>query len=267
MSAGSPDLSSDSFAFSHSDHAIESVVLADGRSVRDFLSENPPPGEIAVLVGEGIRREGLRCLTGGHEVEEGRLLSEEVIQCDTMESLLRVCPQLYTRNTFLYRRLNKFLRDGPQSDHETGRNLGLYIGLLRECFCVPGGLNPLSWEYPGVLYRGADFDVDIVADYGRRTDELIRWQGFTSSSGEQGVALGFPGNVLFELFVQKSVASLSAVSAFTQEREFILSPYQWFSLDGIRWDSDCGRWIVSIQEQKNSPVPQSWLVGVGPSSG
>jgi hypothetical protein len=129
-----------SFALCTSGHVIESVVLADNRPVRSFLGEGRPALEIGRLAGEGISREGLRCLEGSFEGEEGRLLCVEMMECDTMESLLRTCAIFYTRNTLLSRRVNKFLRSGTEWDAETetGRNLGLYIGLLRECFCVSG---------------------------------------------------------------------------------------------------------------------------------
>jgi hypothetical protein len=95
-----------------------------------------------------------------------------------------------------------------ESDPETTRNLGLYIRRLREWFSRPGGLNPLSSECPQVVYRGVSFGFDILADYARRPDELIRWQGFTSSSRDLAVALGVAGNVLFEISLVHSVASL-----------------------------------------------------------
>jgi hypothetical protein len=143
----------------------------------------------------------------------------------------------------------------------------LYIGLLRECFCVCGGLNPLSWENTQVVYRGAQFSLDIVADYARRPDELIRWEGFTSSSPDPSVALGFPGNVLFEISLHTPVASLGDVSAFTSEREVVLSPYQRFSLNGVRWEESYGRWILSVGEETGVAAAESWFLNPGASSG
>jgi hypothetical protein len=120
--------------------------------------------------------------------------------------------------------VNRFLREGAGSDPETGRNLGLFIGLLRECFCVSGGLSPLVWERPATVYRGAKLSLDLAADYARRPGEMIRWQAFTSSSSDRGVALGFPGNVLFEISLWSSVPSLEAISAFKNDHEYVLSP-------------------------------------------
>jgi hypothetical protein len=252
----------ESFALSTSDHFIDSIVLADNRSVRDFLGESPPAAEIVRLSGEGIRREGSRCVADAFDKDQGRLLCEEMLKCDTMESVLRLCAVFYTRNTFLYRRVNQFLRSSREADVDTGRNLGLYIGLLRECFCVSGGSSPLLWESPTVVYRGADFTIDVVVDYARRPEELIRWQGFTSSSRDRKIALSFPGNVLFEISLAHPVASLDSVSAFKNEHEVILSPYQRFQLNCVRWDSECGRWILSVEEESNLPAVKSWLVKV-----
>jgi hypothetical protein len=141
----------------------------------------------------------------------------------------------------------------------------LYIGLLRECFCIYGGFNPLSWESPTLVYRGANFSIDVIADYARRADELVRWQGFTSSSEDIAVAVRFPGNALFEISLTRFVASLEDISAFKGEHEFILSPYQRFSLNGVRWDCDRGRWILSVGEDHYVGGVESWFVKAGPT--
>jgi hypothetical protein len=252
----------ESFAIRSSHRKISSLVLPGNRSVRDFMGEGHSAAEIGRLAAEGIRQEGLRCLESQFEEGEGQRLYAEFHQCDTIESLLRVSGELYTRNSFLYRRVNRFLRSAMESDSETGTNLGLYIGLLRECFCVRDQFSPVSWECPTVLYRGADFGLDNLADYARRPDELIRWQSFTSSSREMGVALGFGGNVLFEISLSHSVASLDEISAFRNEHECILSPYQWFSVTAVRWNCDCGRWIVSVREETSAQTVPSWFVKV-----
>jgi hypothetical protein len=50
------------------------------------------------------------------------------------------------------------------------------------------------------------------------------------------------------------------VSAFTAEQELILSPYQSFSVRGVRWDGDCGRWILSVsEEERNMPTLHPWI--------
>jgi hypothetical protein len=252
----------DSFALALGSVTIDWVSLADDRRLREFLGEPRPAREIARVAGEGIHREGLRCLGGSFEGEQGKRLCDEMIACETVESILRTSAEFYTRDTFLYRRVNRFLRLGPGSDRETGRNLGLYIGLLRECFCVSGGVNPIRWEFPSVVYRGANFDIDIVVDYARRPDEVIRWQGFTSASRDVKVALGFPGKVLFEISLTHPVASLDDISVFPNEHEVILNPYQEFALNGVRWDSDCGRWIVSVRGLELYLGDKSWLPAV-----
>jgi hypothetical protein len=113
---------------------------------------------------------------------------------------------------------------------------------------------------PKSSVSGGEFSLDILADYARRPEELIRWQGFTSSSRDQRVALDFPGNVLFEISLTHAVASLCEISGFTNEHEFNLSPYQWFSMNCVRWDSDCGRWIVSVGEEQDFREVTSWFV-------
>jgi hypothetical protein len=254
----------DTYALVNCTTAIEDVVLSDDRRVQAFLKDEPPAGEIARLAGEGIRREGLRRLAGDFEGEQGILLCDELVQCDSIESILRLCAVFYTRDTFLYRHVNQYLRFNTESDRETGRNLGLYIGLLRECFSVTSGTSPLPRESPTMVYRGANLSIDSVVDYARHPDELIRWQGFTSTSRDRRVALGFPGSVLFEISLVDSLPSLDRISAFTSEQELVLTPYKLFELSSVsgswvHWDADCGRWIVSLDEMQNMEPVRSWI--------
>lgn len=252
---------SESFVLWNADHvrSVDVLVMADGRSVRDYLKGHPPITEIVSLTAEGIRRQGARCLGSESDRKEGEMLSGELPGCDTIESLLRRCAEFYTRETFLYHRVNAHLRSRQGADPETGRNLGLYIGLLRECFCVSSASNPLLWERPRLVYRGARFDLGDIIDYARRPDEFIRWQSFTSSSADINVALQFPGNVLFEMSLAHPVVSLNEVSAFQNEQEFVVSPYQWFEIKAIRWAPQYQRWIFPLREEWDLPNAPSWL--------
>jgi hypothetical protein len=241
--------------------SIESVVLFDGhRSVREFLLSSPPPSvsELSVLIGEGIVREGNRCLHSPRDPLNGYIMFDEMRQCGDIRSLLQLCVNFYTRATFLYRAVNRFMRETSNQDEETGRNIGIYIGILRECFCVRSGLNPLECKLPQTLYRGANFAMDVVVDYARRQTEQIWWQGFTSASADIDQARRFPGNVLFEISLVEPVPSLYQYSAYPQEQEFILNPYQPFILDGVRWSDSAGRWIIQVGGSP-APDPVSWF--------
>jgi hypothetical protein len=241
--------------------SIESVVMFDGqRSVREVLLASPPPSasELSVLVGEGILREGVRCLDGPSDSDNGRKMLSELKYCCDIGSMLRLYATFYTRATFLYRRVNKFMRETSNIDEETGRNLGLYIGILRECFCVRSELNPLEWRMPQTLYRCANFPIGVIVDYARRQNEKIWWQGFTSTSSDINEARKFRGNVLFEIALTGFAPSLSECSAFPHEHEFIVNPYQQFTLDGVGWSDSSGRWIIQVGAI-SSPDPISWF--------
>jgi hypothetical protein len=222
------------------------------------LKTKPSVSEIAGEVGEGIMREGVRCLNGPRDAIEGRRIAREFRESPSIEAILILTANVYTRDTFVYRRVNKFLRENSALDSETGRNLGVYIGLLRECFCVYGETNPLKWKDVPRLYRAGEFGIDTVMDYARRNGGVMRWPNFGSSSTEAKVALGFPGNVLFQVATGDPRPSLVEVSAFPDEQEYILSPYDWFSIEQVRWSEEYRRWIVAIGEAKRSPAP-SWL--------
>jgi hypothetical protein len=131
----SPPGVGDPLALVNCPRAIEDVVLPDDRRVRDFLNGEPPAREIARLAGGGIQREGLRCLARAFDGGHGILFQDELVQCDTIESILRVCAVFYTRDTVLFRRVNKYLRLVSEADRETGRNLGLYRYFARMLLC------------------------------------------------------------------------------------------------------------------------------------
>jgi TPR repeat protein len=242
--------------------SIESVVLFDGhQSVRDMLlsSHQPSASQLSVLIGEGIVREGNRCLHKPQDSSNGIIMYDELKGCSDIRSIFRLCVTFYTRATFLYRCVNKYLRETSNRDDETGRNIGIYIGIVRECFCVRSDLNPVEWRFPQKLYRGAKFPVGAVVDYARRQGEHIWWQGFTSASSDINIARRFEGNVMFEISVADSTPSLTECSAFPGEQEFILSPYQQFILDGVRWSDSLGRWTIQVVGAP-SPNPDSWFV-------
>jgi hypothetical protein len=95
-----PATSCESFVLWNAEHmrAIESVVMEDNRSVREYLSEVHQAAEIARLTGDGIRREGSRRLENASEVEQGNHLSDEIIECGTIDDILRLCAVfLYSR--------------------------------------------------------------------------------------------------------------------------------------------------------------------------
>jgi hypothetical protein len=242
--------------------SIESVVLFDGhQSVRDMLlsSSRPSVSELSVLIGEGIVREGNRCLHSSRDSSNGCVMYDELKGCSDIRSMFRLCVNFYTRATFLYRRVNQYLRETSNRDEETAQNLGIYIGILRECFCVRSGLSPLEWRTPERLYRSTKFPIRVVVDYARRSGQRIWWQGFASASADVNQARQFEGNVMFEIYVAGSAASLCECSAFPGEQEFILNPYQQFKLEGIIWNHSLRRWIIRIDGYP-SPDPISWFV-------
>jgi hypothetical protein len=236
--------------------SIQTLTLADGRYLQETMRD-ATVWDVAAAAAEGIRREGSRRLDGERDEADGIELARELLSGGKFVStLLLKAAELYTRDTFLYRRVNKFLRDdGPI---ETGRNLGVYIGLLRECFSVQSSRHRVKWSRPDRVYRGAQFRIDVVADYFRSAGDVIRFPCFASSSSRKEVALAFPGNVLFDVALVDVLPSLSDISAFKDEDEFVLSPYLWFSLGGIHWDGECGRWVISILDTARPEVP-SWL--------
>jgi hypothetical protein len=235
--------------------AIESVKTLNDILVSEFL-RTATFEMIVNLTTTGIVQEGNRELDGKNNAQDAAEISAEIRKCSDIRSLLQKCAYCYTKETFLYRRVNQFLRESPTGDLETGKNLGLYIGLLRECFCIDSGV--FTWERPEILYRGVDFSVEVVADYARRKHQPIWWQGFTSASKNINVALKFGQTVLFEISTWNPSPSVGKNSAFQSEKEFILNPYQQFYLGKVRWKEEINRWVISVKGEE-SPQASPWL--------
>jgi hypothetical protein len=63
---------------------------------------------------------------------------------------------------------------------------------------------------------------------------------------------------MFRIILTEPAPSLSQYSAFPDEEEFILNPYQRFTLDAIQWSDSMNRWTIRIVGCP-SPDPISWF--------
>jgi hypothetical protein len=82
----------------------------------------------------------------------------------------------------------------------------------------------------------------------------LLWQGFTSTSLDINIALKFRGTVLFKMSTWNLIPSMTEVSAFHYDQEFILNPSQEFNLGHRRWEQKIKWCIISV---KGEELPQA----------
>jgi hypothetical protein len=155
--------------------SIDSIVSSSNLPVRLLFASGVRASEIVRRVRDDLQREGFRCLDGADDPRDADGLCLALKECQTINLLLSIAAELDTRATFLYCCVNQFLREYLSSDPETGRDLRVYIWVVRECFCIRTRTNPFSEELPAILYRGANFSIEDMIEYAPRPGAMIRW--------------------------------------------------------------------------------------------
>jgi hypothetical protein len=234
------------------------MEMGKGGRVADFLRQGPNLSVLANAIAEGLEREGRRALEGQHA--DGAMLGQAFRRAKDLGALLGMAVHLLTPESFLYERVGQCLRGAEVSDRESEHNLGLLIGLLRECFCVKGGLSGVEWK-AGRVYRGCKVPIDVIMDMRRRTGQRVFWHGFTSTTAHVNVVLACQPTLVCEVDLRAPTAAPGERSAFGDEGEVILSPYQEFRIVRVEWERSCGCWVAVLESSEEVPMVASWLAG------
>ncbi|CAF1001047.1 unnamed protein product [Rotaria sordida] len=182
----------------------------------------------------------------GHLLEqdnEAKWLGNKLIQFEnsTQEEINECCVHLYTRESFLYKLLNKTLREDDISKVDT---LGPFAYLLYE-----SSSNLKKHLYQGVVYRGAKLESDMIDDYKKALNDGCRsWSGFTSTSRNRRKAEKF-GNILFIIDILRSNTAIdvSSLSEYPSEQEVLIGAGWNFSINNIEFDHN-GKQIIYIKQ-------------------
>ncbi|CAF1378495.1 unnamed protein product [Rotaria sp. Silwood1] len=165
-------------------------------------------------------------------IEEGTKLGkrcEAIWIADSLKSMkekskaeiCKHCAWLYTRECFLYKLLNKCLRE---SDLSKLRTLGPFSYLLDQYLKSESESRYKHRGLNGTVYRGADLTPDMIKCYEHNKSNFGHWPAFTSTTKNRSKAEAF-GNVLFiiDLSNMPVAADVSSISAYTDEEEVLLS--------------------------------------------
>ena len=151
---------------------------------------------------------------------------------------------LYTRETFLYKALNKALREDDLSKVDT-------LGPLCDFIW-----NSLSSEYlkskfrfKGLVYRSASLKPDEIDAYKHSVKKNPKeWLGFSSASKNRHVAEIYDGNTLFiiNLSSQSQHLDISTLSQFPNEEEVLLGASSSFRIENVKQDEASGKYHINL---------------------
>jgi len=181
-------------------------------------------------------------------IDEGTLLGKQ-IEAQKMADELRTvinlspseiwkcCAHLYTKDTFLYRRINEIMRlvgDGDEEHKKTWENtiktIGPYVWLLYwlgKKTDIPRGDNNIT------VYRGTTLSDELIEKFQQvqQNKEVYTFPAFSSVTRNREVAEMFAGNVIFIInIVEDDGNDLSVNSQFPDEEEILISSYFIFQI-------------------------------------
>jgi hypothetical protein len=152
---------------------------------------------------------------------------------------------LYTFESFLYRLLNRTLRENDQSKLDT---LGTFCQILFKCDCSP---TTDKVGYQGELYRGAQLDEKTIQSYEQSIGLIKTWDAFSSTSKNRIKAESY-GNVLFIINREKSTRyrfsgmDISTISHYPDEEEVLIRAARNFIVQKIEKDQNKEKYFIFL---------------------
>jgi hypothetical protein len=153
-----------------------------------------------------------------------------------LHEVMYCCVSLYTEPSFLYKLVNRVLREWgirPKEDEKKVSTLGPYCCMLRNF------LHEDNDKIFYTVYRGAILKPEHVKEYKKSKRQIKTWLGFSSTSQNKEVAKLF-GNTLFVIEFKNDAApcypgrDISEESEFPHEEEVLLYPGVDFRIDDVK---------------------------------
>lgn len=209
----------------------------------------------------GINHEGERL---NHLGEAQQLCSEiQSVKNKTMEKLQRCCARLYTKPCFLFKLVNKTLRDADYSKLIT---LGPFCYLLfnyigirnNEYLSIHNRLKRFVKHENDIseitVYRGETLLPEDIETYRQAVGkgDVYKWLSFISTSRSRDVAEEFGSNVLHIITIKRSSSNdqyvdLQPITYCGSEEEILLRPGVRFQIDSSYDDAGSGRCVFHIR--------------------
>ncbi|CAF1074100.1 unnamed protein product [Didymodactylos carnosus] len=192
--------------------------------------------EIVEQAAVGIILEGKQL----DEHRESQWIAEKLtaVKNKNRQEIYNCCIMLYTMECFLYKLINKALRENDRSKEKT---LGPFCYILFRSWFLDAN------NYRQQLYRGVNTDENMVKSYNEATGETRCWDSFTSTSKSRKKAESF-GNTLFTIDATNNTGiDIAPSSRYPDEEEVLLPPGTVFQIIKVKPAPETGKTYIDLK--------------------
>ncbi|UJR11726.1 hypothetical protein I4U23_015907 [Adineta vaga] len=181
--------------------------------------------------------------------KKGETIVKELLSMKdgTLEQVTAKCAALYTSDSFVYRKLNEFMRlDG---DKEKSKFLSTKVETLGPFALLLSAIPENRSEEKMTVYRSVLLDEDMIDRYRElEGGKDFVFPAFTSTSRNQEIADIYDGNMILKIDIipRYDAVDVSSYSKFPEE-EMLLNAYFSFSIQSCTYDIVKERWIIHLQ--------------------
>ncbi|CAF1559186.1 unnamed protein product, partial [Didymodactylos carnosus] len=174
--------------------------------------------------------------------DESQWIAEQLrsVRNGTTDEIRQCCIMLYSKECFLYKLVNKTLRENDKTKVDTLAPFSYFL--------FDSWLNDSKNQYNMEVYRGANLDREMIECYKEAIGTYKCWYGFSSTCKNRHKAEAF-GNTLFIIDLIKTKRGgfdMSSYSCYPQEEEVLLPPGTAFKIISLRSDMDNNNHCISL---------------------
>ena len=234
------------------------------------LTPDQLPSKNKTIIPEIVEKAALGIIEEGKEIRK-RIVAERIAKTlrekkeARMEEVWRCCAHLYTKESFLFYKINEAMRlIGSKTHEQAWRNkvhtLGPFSLLLWDC-----PFNSKMTKPGTIFYRGTQLPDNLIASFmdecSKDSKPLHSFQAFTSCTRNRNVAEMY-GNIVFIMTVRLAfTVNLQPHSQYGDEEEELLIPGVCFTIDNVEFDKDNSKPLIylTLQQRHNSKSTLSFI--------
>jgi hypothetical protein len=185
------------------------------------------------------------------EQRKAEWMAKELLKVEsgTWGEITKCCARLYAMKSFLYKKLNEYmrLRNDDDSGHlwkEKVHTFGPFAWLLDSL------ANPYT-DKKMTVYRSSNLSDDSIEQFCQKadccTDKAFHFPAFTSTSRNRRKAEFIGGNVLFVIDINEDDGRDLSPHALFDEEETLLLPRCVFAIVSCNIDETTHQWIIHLK--------------------